>query len=277
VAFGHARIVFLDIFDKILYTFTTMIQKKIYVYGRHALTEALLHAPASIQKIFIASTMDDPKLRSLIHKSGILTAPLTAAVTPRDITDDTSHQGVIGVVSSEGLVQSYDSFIEKLEISNDTSLVLLNGLHDPHNVGAIIRSAAAFGVAGVLMPEHNQAPITGAVIKVSAGMAFRVPLVQIGNVNHIIEDLKKRGFWVYGLAGEGAKKLGEETFTAPSLFVLGNESKGLREKTREHCDILLSIPMNPQCESLNVAASTAVALYAWSSQHGGALDSKTAK
>ena len=144
-------------------------------------------------------------------------------------------------------------------------------LQDPHNVGAIIRSAAAFGVSGVLMPEHNQAPITGAVVKVSAGMAFRIPLVRIGNINTVIRDLKERGFWVYGLDGEAKTSIVDESFDAPTVFILGNESKGIREKTAELCDVMLSIPMHPQCESMNVASSTSVALYAWSAKHPNAL------
>ena len=157
-------------------------------------------------------------------------------------------------------------------ITDDTSLLILGELEDPHNVGAIIRSAAAFGVSGVLIPQHNQAPVTGAVVKVSAGMAFRVPIVSVGNINNTVRDLKDKGFWVYGLDGEAEQTVSGETYEKPSVFILGNEGRGIREKTREMCDILLSIPMNPQCESLNVAASTAVTLFAWSSQHPKALE-----
>ena len=145
--------------------------------------------------------------------------------------------------------------------------MVLGELHDPQNIGAIIRSAAAFGAAGVLIPEHNQGQVTGSVIKVSAGMAFRVPLVSIGNVNSTLEDLKKKGFWIYGFASEGEKKLDEELFDAPTVFVFGNESKGVRLKTMEACDIRLSIPIDKRCDSLNVSASASVALYAWSLKH----------
>ena len=169
---------------------------------------------------------------------------------------------------------SYDQFIKNLIITPDTSVVIMGELQDPHNVGAVIRSAAAFGVAGVFIPEHNQAPISGAVIKVSAGMAFRIPLVSVGNINNAISDLKKRGFWIYGLEGTSKNSIVDEKFDAPTALVLGNEAKGIREKTSELCDVLLSIPMNPQCESLNVASSTAIALYAWSTHHTGALGNK---
>ena len=102
-------------------------------------------------------------------------------------------------------------------------------------------------------------------------MAFRVPLVSIGNINQTVRDLKDAGFTIYGLAGEGAESINKATFDSPSVFILGNEGEGIRQKTRELCDGLLSIPMNPKCESLNAAASAAVALYAWSAKHPESL------
>ncbi len=250
-----------------------MIQNKIFIYGKHALTEALQNRPQAVKKIFLAPYVDDPKLKELIRKVGIPTSPLggSSGKMPSEVSDNATHQGIIGQISLSDLVIPYEKFVENLKINSNTALVLLNEIQDPHNVGAVIRSAAAFGIAGVLIPEHNQAPITGAVVKVSAGMAFRIPIVSIGNENHIIRDLKDKGFWTYGLAGEGAKSLNEEKFDAPSLFILGNEGAGIRAKTRELCDVLLSIPMHPQCESLNAATAMAITLYAWSAQHKGAL------
>jgi len=102
-------------------------------------------------------------------------------------------------------------------------------------------------------------------------MAFRIPLVSIGNVNTVVRDLKERGFAVYGLSGNAKYTVTKEAFDLPTLFILGNESEGLREKTTELCDKLLSIPINPKCESLNAAASASVAFYTWSAKHGEAL------
>jgi 23S rRNA (guanosine2251-2'-O)-methyltransferase len=144
-------------------------------------------------------------------------------------------------------------------------------VQDPHNVGAVIRSAAGFGLTSVLIPKHRQAGVTGTVVKVSAGMAFKIPLVEVANVNRAIEDLKEIGFFVYGLDGGGDSALTTEKFTKASVFVLGNEGEGMRQKTREHCDIILSIPTHARCESLNASASAAVVFYAWSAQHAAAL------
>lgn len=244
-----------------------MNSPKTYIYGRHALVEALSSAPRSIEKVFISPEFADEELSKLLRESGVKSVVTSSKVSSREIDQRDLRYGIIALVSPKGLIQPFKSFLEKLSPTPDTCLVLLDELEDPQNVGAIIRSAAAFGVSGVLIPEHNQAQITGAVIKVSAGMAFRIPLVGISNVNSSIRDLKDKGFWVYGLAGEAKNRLGDEKFDAPSLFVFGNEGKGIREKTRELCDVLLSIPMNPRCESLNVAASAAVALYEWSRRH----------
>jgi 23S rRNA (guanosine2251-2'-O)-methyltransferase len=245
-----------------------MTQDKVYIYGKHAVVEALKHAPQALKKIFLSPQASDAKLKEIISKSGVPTAPLASGKELRDISGSEAHQGVIGLLSLKSLMRQYDEFAKGLKINNDTALVLLDEIQDPHNVGAIIRSAAAFGISGILIPEHNQAPITGAVVKVSAGMAFRIPLVAIGNINNTIRDLKKRGFWVYGLDGSAKKMIGDEAFDAPVIFILGNESKGIRQKTRELCDALVSIPIDQKCESLNVAASAAVALYAWSAKHG---------
>jgi 23S rRNA (guanosine2251-2'-O)-methyltransferase len=142
--------------------------------------------------------------------------------------------------------------------------VLLDELHDPHNVGAIIRSAAAFGASAILMPEHNQSPITGTVIKTSAGMVFRIPIVKIGNVNQTVRLLKEKHMWSYGLVMDGDTTLQKAEFDSPTLIIVGNESDGIREKTLELCDVKLTIPMDPNCESLNASVAASVVLYEWS-------------
>ncbi len=251
-----------------------MKSDKIFIYGKHALIEALSNNPKAIKKVYLSPKQNDPTLRDLIRKVGVSMAPLEQKQV-HGIEGQATHQGVIGVTSTSDLVRPFKDFLATLKVGDNTALVLLGELEDPHNVGAIIRSAAAFGISGVLIPEHNQAPVTGAVIKVSAGMAFRVPLVSIGNINQTLRELKDAGFTVYGLAGEaGAKSITEKSFDTPSVFVVGNEGDGIRQKTREYCDELVAIPMHPKCESLNAAASASIALYAWSAKHPEALKKK---
>lgn len=246
------------------------VEKKVYIYGKHAVGEALRHSPKSLKKIYLSPRQEDPKLRVLIAKSGV---PVSALDQDKiqTVEGGGTHQGVIGVVSMEHMVMPLKDFLKDLKVTDDTCLVLMSELQDPHNVGAVIRSAAAFGLAGVLMPEHNQSPVTGAVVKVSAGMAFRIPLVRIGNINQAVRDLKDTGFAIYGLEGDGGEPLPEKPFNSPTVFIIGNEGEGIKQKTKELCDALVAIPIHPRCESLNAATATAVALYAWSVKHPAAV------
>lgn len=248
-----------------------MKQSKAYIYGRHALFEALTHAPRVLLKVFADPRALDKELRTAIEQAGVTVAPLAQGVSRADLKSGTAHQGLVGQISLFNLLVPYEQFIQTLKPTAATSLVLLAGLEDPHNVGAIIRSAAGFGASGVLLPEKGQASVSGAVIKVSAGMAFRVPLVTIQNIEQTLRDLKKRGFVVYGLAGGGGESLTQEGFITPTVCMLGNEGDGLPPHLRALCDKELHIPMHPRCESLNVAAAAAATLYAWSSKHPEAL------
>lgn len=244
---------------------------KVFIYGKHALMEALTTAPHVIRKVFLAPDLKDADLRQLLKKHTIPVAELVAGKGKELVGRDTAHQGVIATMDPRSLLVSLDDFLKTLEMHKRPALALLGEVQDPHNVGAIIRSAAAFGLAGVLIPEHNQAGVTGAVVKSSAGMTFRIPLVSIGNVNTTVALLKERGFWIYGLSMEGTASVGTEAFTTPSVFIVGNEGSGIREKTLEACDITLSIPMHKRTESLNAAVSAAVVFYEWSRKHPEAL------
>ncbi len=239
--------------------------KETYVYGRNPVRELLRLNPERIHTLYLAPSVE-PEFRPLAQRMNVRREPFPNNQFMREL-EGAVHQGVVAKVSLAGLVQDYATFMATFTAQKDTSLVLLNEITDPHNVGAIIRSAAAFGASAVLIPTHNQSPVTGTVAKASAGMIFSVPLVSIVNENQTILDLKKRGFWAYGLAAEGKTDVYTEKFDAPAVFVIGSEGHGLREKTREHCDILLRIPMHPRCESLNASVSAGIVLSAWARQH----------
>lgn len=256
----------------------TSQKEKVYIYGKHALMEALRNTPRIIRKVFLAPDLrlaagrdGDAELRTLLEKNKITPALLATGKGKELVGKETAHQGVIFTIDPSALLMSLDEFLETLDVKKNPAVAILGEVQDPHNVGAIIRSAAAFGLAGVFIPEHNQAGITGAVVKTSAGMAFRIPLVSIGNVNNTIKVLKEKGFWIYGLAMSGTMSLGSDAFDAPSAFVVGNEGAGIREKTLEACDVTLSIPIHARTESLNAAVSAAVVFYEWSKKHPEAL------
>lgn len=233
--------------------------------------EALAHAPHAVRKVFLSPEVNDGELRALLRNANLTPGVLKTNEIDRVVGRETAHQGVIAVTDPGALLVDFRQFAAALRPTERTMLVLLDELTDPHNVGAIIRSAAAFGAAGVLIPEHNQAPITGTVVKTSAGMAFRIPIVSIGNVNQAVDALKKLGFRTYGLVMDGSRALAEEKFDAPALFIIGNEGEGIRQKTMERCDIPLRIPMDARTESLNASVSAAVVLYQWSVRHPNAL------
>lgn len=240
------------------------------MYGKNALIEALENAPQVIKRVHLSPDVDDERLRQALKVQNIPVQIMEHHEADRTVGEDKTHQGVIAVIDTGRLMTPFETYIKELEPTKETAIAIMGEVQDPHNVGAIIRSAAAFGFSAVLIPEHNQAQVTGTVVKTSAGMAFRIPLVTIGNVNDTLRKLKEKGFWIYGLSMEG-KALKTETFDAPSAFVFGNEGAGIREKTLEHCDIALSIPMHPRCESLNVAVSAGIVFSAWSEQHQNVL------
>jgi 23S rRNA (guanosine2251-2'-O)-methyltransferase len=243
-----------------------------YIYGKNAVYEAIKARPDIISELYIAPGFaDEGYLDDVIAGTTASIKPLNLNNPPRGISRLAPHQGIVAAIVPQRLMRPYADFLRTLRVLPDTALLVLGEVQDPHNVGAMIRSAAAFGLAGVLIPPHNQAPVTGTVVKVSAGMAFRIPLVAIGNVNTTLRDLKDRGFWTYGLDGNGTVTTPTAQFTHPTVFVVGNEGEGLREKTRELCDEALSIPIHPRCESLNAAAATAIVLATWSAQHPTAL------
>lgn len=248
-----------------------MEDKYIWIYGKHAVLEALTFRPDVVSEVFLRNDVEFSVPKELLTSIKNINIFEDTKV-PKAVDKHAVHQGMIAKIDKQKLMVSFDDFKQTLRAHKDTALLLLGEIQDPHNVGAVVRSAAAFGLGGVLIPKHRQAGVTGTVVKVSAGMAFRIPLVEITNVNRAIEDLKEIGFWIYGLDGaKNTTALPSEQFTKPSVFVLGNEGEGIREKTKEHCDTIISIPIHKKCESLNAAASAAIVFYAWSVQHRDAL------
>ncbi len=236
-----------------------MKQNKIYIYGRHALTEALRNVPLAVRHVYFGKEMKDANLKRLAQQSGVPIEILDPRKATSWVEKNAPHQGAVALISLSSILIPYEKW-QPMDTSKP--LVLLNEVQDPHNVGAVIRSAAAFGAGAVLMPSVKQAPISGAVIKASAGLAFTVPLVSISNLQQTISDLKKRGYRVYGLAGDGKNSLDKEVFDKPAVFIMGNEAQGLGKVT-QLCDKVISIPIEPQAESLNVAAAAAITLYQW--------------
>lgn len=240
---------------------------KTYIYGKHPVHEALTERPDVVEKVFLDQEQY-PDIDALAKKRNVFRQPFDEKKLGKKLGEHAVHQHIAAIIDTERLVTDFHSFIGSLEGEEKRGLVILGEIQDPQNVGSIIRSAAAFGMSGVLIPKDRQAQITGAVIKASVGTAFKVPLVAIGNVNQTVRELKDRRFWVYGLSGESDKNIRDEDFSENTVFIVGNEAKGLREKTSEHCDAILRIPITENAESLNAGTSAAIAFYEWKSKQG---------
>jgi 23S rRNA (guanosine2251-2'-O)-methyltransferase len=237
--------------------------EKIYIYGKHSLEEAVKNRPDVLQKVFLSEENYKSELSRPLKELKIPISIIKSKKANSFVGKDATHQGVIALVDTQKLILDFEEFISRLTIRKDTALVLFDELTDPQNVGSIIRSAAAFDLAGALLPSHKQSGITGAVVKASAGMVFMLPVVRIGNVNYTIDALKNNGFQIIALDNNRGINLNNFSPTGPVVFVLGNEGFGIRRTTLERADIKLRIPTNPRCESLNVSVASAIVFYSF--------------
>lgn len=247
------------------------MSNKTYLYGKNPLKEAVLFGKKNgvmpIKELFLTkgAALDDA-IMSLVQTNKLEYSVVTYSEIESHIGKDTVHQGVLALLDDKVLYTSLDEVLVRVSTKERPLFVLLDELQDPHNVGAIIRSAVAFGADAILMPEHDQTQITGTVIKTSAGTSFAIPIVKIGNINTTLLKLKDKGYWTYALTGDGDTSLTSVTFDTPSIIVIGSEGSGIAKKTLEHCDFKLSIPISHLCESLNASNAIAVTLYEWSKQ-----------
>lgn len=152
------------------------------------------------------------------------------------------------------------SFLQNIEKKNGV-VVLMHEMNDPHNVGAIIRSAAAFGALGVIVPTHNQSPISETVERVSVGTVHNIPIVKVVNINTAILKLKEAGFWIYGLTEKGSESIYQTDFDKKSVIIVGNEHSGIDAMALKKCDFKIQIPIDKKVDSLNASVSVGIALY----------------
>ena len=244
---------------------------KTYLFGKNPLQEALLAAKRNnimpIDELFLTKAAEgESSIISLVQSNNLTYKVVTSSEIESMVGRGAVHQGVLATLHQKALYTNLDEVLKNVADKERPLFILLDELQDPHNVGAIIRSAAAFGADAVLMPEFDQTHITGTVIKSAAGANFVIPIVRIGNINTTLLKLKDKGFWTYALTGDGDSSLTTVTFDTPIVIVIGSEGSGIAKKTLEHSDFKLSIPIAPLCESLNASNAIAVTLYEWSKQ-----------
>jgi 23S rRNA (guanosine2251-2'-O)-methyltransferase len=224
------------------------------LYGFHAVAEALRNPSRVVHRV-LATANAAAKLAELAPESRVPTTTVMGPDLDRLVGQDAVHQGVVAEVDNLPALDLHDL--------PDTGIVLvLDQVTDPHNVGAILRSAAAFGVSGVVMTDRHSPDATGVLAKTASGGLEHVPLVVVGNLAQALTQLGERGFWRVGLDSEGDMPLEAAIARPPVALVLGAEGKGLRRLTRERCDVLARLDMPGAIKSLNVSNAAAVALYA---------------
>jgi len=231
------------------------------VAGKNSVVEAL-RAKVPAKELVVAIKVEiDEKISEAIRLAKNSDLPIKEL--PRraldDLTGSANHQGIALVIKPFNYTE-FDKLISKAK--KPMMLIGLDGITDPHNLGAVVRSAAAFGADGVVIPERRNASMTGSAWKASAGAAARMPISQVTNLVRSIEDAKKAGCFVIGLDAEGDATLAKMNLATESIFIIvGSEGKGLSRLVRDKCDLVVSIPMQSTVESLNASVATAIVMY----------------
>jgi 23S rRNA (guanosine2251-2'-O)-methyltransferase len=235
-----------------------------WVYGLHAVEALLKHNPDSILQLYTLQGRADERLGAVLTRAanrGIPLSPLSRAELDEK-SGGGVHQGVAALCRELKLEKS-EAFLKQLldGLEHPPFLLVLDGVTDPHNLGACLRSAEAAGVDAVVVPKDKSALMTPTVRKVACGAAEVIPFIAVTNLARCLEALKQRGIWVQGAAGEATQSIYKTDLKGPLAIVLGSEGTGMRRLTRETCDGLFSIPMAGEVSSLNVSVSAGVCLF----------------
>lgn len=239
-----------------------------YIGGFHAVMAALEDGATKPYEILLADTRQDDRARRLLALAREHSVPVrTVSRSDLDIkAPELRHQGVLALIPAREFTgeDALDA-----PASPERLFLALDGVQDPHNLGACLRTAEAVGATAVIIPKDRAASLTAVALKAAAGSAERVPVIAVTNLSRTLEKLKERGYWLTGLAGEAEETLYEADLTGPLVLVMGAEGAGMRRLTRETCDRLVKIPMLGKIESLNVSVAAAVCLYEAFRQRSG--------
>ncbi|MEZ9329174.1 23S rRNA (guanosine(2251)-2'-O)-methyltransferase RlmB [Vibrio breoganii] len=233
-----------------------------YIYGIHAVKAVLEKDPARFIEAFVLKGRQDDRLLPLINQ--LQAFGVSIQQTGRKALDDkakgANHQGIIGRVKAAKALNENDLDVILASQANPL-LLILDGVTDPHNLGACLRNADAAGVAAVIVPKDKSAPLTATVSKVACGAAETVPLVRVTNLARTMRHLQEQSVWIVGTAGEATHDVYQSKLTGPLAIVMGAEGDGMRRLTRETCDDLIKIPMAGSVSSLNVSVASGVCLF----------------
>ncbi len=235
-----------------------MAFKPLWLYGLHAANAALKNPDRRIRRVLLNPSAGRGESLALDPKRHPKAETVDAFRLEKLLPPGAVHQGV--AVEADPLEEV--SLEDWLALGLEKPVLLLDQVTDPHNVGAILRSAAAFDAGAVIITSRHAPEMTGALAKAASGALELVPLIAVSNLAHALEALKKASYWVAGLDGEARQTVAQANLGAKTALVLGAEGKGLRRLTAERCDLLVKLPIHKQMESLNVSNAAAVALYA---------------
>lgn len=236
---------------------------KQFIFGLHAVESLLQNQPERVLRLSAAIERHDKKMEAIVklaRQQGLAVDQASRHELDR-LTDNANHQGVVAFVKK---ARTYTESDLKSLLENTAAppfVLVLDGVTDPHNLGACLRTADAAGVHAIVVPKDRAAGITPVVSKVASGAAETVPLVQVTNLARTLEMLKEMGIWIYGAAGEAEQSVYQTDLRGAVAVVLGAEGEGLRRLTRETCDVLVKIPMQGSVSSLNVSVATGVFLF----------------
>ena len=233
------------------------------VAGIHSVRNVLRHGADSIREAWVDAQRRDKRLKELVHeleRAGILPQQVSREELDR-IARGANHQGIIIRALAPAAIgeKQLPEILDRAE--GPLLLLILDGVQDPHNLGACLRSADAAGVDAVIIPRDRSAPLNATARKVACGAAESLPVIRVTNLARTLRFLREAGVWIYGASGDAASSLYETDLCGPLALVLGGEGRGLRRLTREHCDGLLSIPMAGSISSLNVSVAAGVFLF----------------
>ena len=230
--------------------------------GRNALNEAL-KAGRTIDKVFIASGDTDKALQRLAaqaKEAGAVIVPVDRRKLDQMSTTH-SHQGVIALAAAHEYFTIDDILEEAASRGENALIVICDELSDPHNLGAILRSAECAGAHGVIIPKRRSVGLTATVAKASAGAMEYMKVARVTNFNNAIAELKEKGVWIFGTAAEGSIPMYKADLTGPAAIVIGNEGVGMSQLVRKNCDVMVHIPMKGRISSLNASAAASILLY----------------
>jgi 23S rRNA (guanosine2251-2'-O)-methyltransferase len=232
-----------------------------YIYGINAVSEALKARGRAFEWVGMAKERHDLRLQRLIEDCRRLAVPVRFLQrTELDrMAGNAAHQGVVAVTSAKQYSDLDDVVAAKR--GQYSLVVVLDGIEDPHNLGAILRTADAAGADGIVIPERRAASVTGTVTKASAGASEHLPIAKVTNIARTVEELKERNIWTVGLDERGSQIYDALDYNMDCALVLGAEGKGLHDLVKRKCDFLVSIPMLGKVSSLNVSVAAAVVLY----------------